>query len=67
LEIDNITKPFKGDQCKSLVGKPKFFFIQACRGEELMDGVSLDGFTDASRSSDVGEKASATATFRVRL
>ena len=31
VEIDQITKPFKGDKCKSLVGKPKVFFIQACR------------------------------------
>lgn len=36
--IENLTKYFKGDRCKSLVGKPKLFFIQACRGTALDDG-----------------------------
>ncbi len=28
-EFENLTKHFKGERCKSLVGKPKLFFIQA--------------------------------------
>ena len=36
IEIDTITKPFKGDRCKSLVGKPKIFFIQACRLKDYL-------------------------------
>lgn len=27
-KFDSFTKYFKGDNCKSLVGKPKLFFIQ---------------------------------------
>ncbi|KAK2911147.1 hypothetical protein Q8A67_003280 [Cirrhinus molitorella] len=30
--LDDITSPFDGDNCHSLVGKPKVFIIQACRG-----------------------------------
>ncbi|XP_074550745.1 caspase-6-like [Halichoeres trimaculatus] len=32
INIQDITAPFKGDKCKSLVGKPKIFIFQACRG-----------------------------------
>ncbi|XP_068437427.1 caspase-3-like [Clinocottus analis] len=39
-KLDNLTRFFKGDRCQSLVGKPKLFFIQACRGTDL-DGGSL--------------------------
>ncbi|KAK9517577.1 hypothetical protein VZT92_022936 [Zoarces viviparus] len=39
-KLEELTKYFKGDRCRSLVGKPKLFFIQACRGSDL-DGGSL--------------------------
>lgn len=41
-KFENLTKCFKGDRCKSLVGKPKLFFIQACRGSELDDGATVE-------------------------
>nr|AIY23410.1 caspase 6 [Anguilla japonica] len=34
FSIQEIAALFKGDKCKSLVGKPKIFIFQACRGEE---------------------------------
>ena len=34
LGVDYIRQSFRGDNCRSLHGKPKIFFIQACRGEE---------------------------------
>ncbi|XP_012583462.1 PREDICTED: caspase-6 isoform X1 [Condylura cristata] len=34
IEIPSLTELFKGDKCKSLVGKPKIFIIQACRGDK---------------------------------
>ncbi|XP_029441007.1 caspase-3 isoform X2 [Rhinatrema bivittatum] len=46
LELINLTRLFKGDQCKSLVGKPKLFFIQACRGMDLDAGVETDSGSD---------------------
>uniref|UniRef100_A0AAA9TSQ4 Group XIIA secretory phospholipase A2 n=2 Tax=Bos TaxID=9903 RepID=A0AAA9TSQ4_BOVIN len=34
IEIQTLTGLFKGDKCQSLVGKPKIFIIQACRGSQ---------------------------------
>ncbi|CAL8286761.1 unnamed protein product [Arctogadus glacialis] len=34
ISIDDVTALFKGDKCRSLVGKPKIFILQACRGCE---------------------------------
>lgn len=41
-KFDDLTKYFKGDKCKSLVGKPKLFFIQACRGSDLDGGAMIE-------------------------
>lgn len=41
-KLDVLTKYFKGDKCPSLVGKPKLFFIQACRGSEFDGGIEMD-------------------------
>ncbi|XP_047673283.1 caspase-7 isoform X1 [Tachysurus fulvidraco] len=45
MPIKDITFLFRGDMCKSLVGKPKLFFIQACRGSEFDDGIQTDSGT----------------------
>nr|AGU12796.1 caspase 3b [Cyprinus carpio] len=42
VELKQLTSLFRGDRCPSLVGKPKLFFIQACRGTELDPGVETD-------------------------
>uniref|UniRef100_A0A3B3ZG64 Caspase-3 n=1 Tax=Periophthalmus magnuspinnatus TaxID=409849 RepID=A0A3B3ZG64_9GOBI len=41
-KLDVLTRFFKGDRCRSLVGKPKLFFIQACRGGEFDGGIETD-------------------------
>lgn len=33
IDIQDLTDPFRGDKCKSLVGKPKIVVLQACRGK----------------------------------
>uniref|UniRef100_U3J6D5 Caspase-3 n=1 Tax=Anas platyrhynchos platyrhynchos TaxID=8840 RepID=U3J6D5_ANAPP len=46
LELKAVTSLFRGDKCRSLAGKPKLFFIQACRGTELDSGVEADSGPD---------------------
>lgn len=52
IAIKDLTSHFRGDRCKTLLEKPKLFFIQACRGTELDDGIQADSGpmndTDAS-------------------
>ncbi|KAI2795889.1 Caspase-7 [Blomia tropicalis] len=38
LNTDQIFNYFTGNRCRSLVGKPKLFFIQACQGEMFDSG-----------------------------
>ncbi|XP_029173606.1 caspase-1-like isoform X2 [Nylanderia fulva] len=38
---DKIWKPFTADKCITLAGKPKLFFFQACRGDQVDSGVVL--------------------------
>ncbi|XP_060067184.1 caspase-3-like [Ylistrum balloti] len=40
LPLEMLIVPFKGERCPSLVGKPKLFFLQACRG--ITNEASLD-------------------------
>uniref|UniRef100_H3A2R2 Caspase-8 n=1 Tax=Latimeria chalumnae TaxID=7897 RepID=H3A2R2_LATCH len=49
VPISDITSCFTGKNCPSLVGKPKVFFIQACRGRREQEGVPVD--TDCKDSS----------------
>jgi len=39
-EESDILRKFNNEYCPSLVGKPKFFIIQACRGEEFDYGIA---------------------------
>ncbi|KAK5899169.1 hypothetical protein CesoFtcFv8_008675 [Champsocephalus esox] len=48
VELKFLTSLFRGDRCKSLVGKPKLFFIQACRGTELDAGIEADSGEDGT-------------------
>ena len=35
--VEELAKYFDSKQCKALAGKPKMFFIQACRGKNVME------------------------------
>ncbi|XP_053666892.1 caspase-like [Anopheles marshallii] len=39
--VDVLFEQFMGDACPTLLGKPKLFFVQACRGTEFDKGVKL--------------------------
>lgn len=47
MELKELTRLFRGNQCPSLAGKPKLFFIQACRGSELDSGIETDSVDDS--------------------
>ncbi|KAL4231256.1 Caspase-6 [Mactra antiquata] len=42
LKLDSIFKLFQAENCPTLAGKPKLFFIQACRGTEFDDGCDVN-------------------------
>ncbi|XP_047434895.1 caspase-3a [Mugil cephalus] len=48
VELKFLTSLFRGDRCKSLAGKPKLFFIQACRGTDLDPGIEADSGDDTT-------------------
>lgn len=50
--VDMLWTPFTPDRCPSLAGKPKLFFIQACRGEKLDGGVRLINQTQTDNASN---------------
>lgn len=42
INVDDLWRSFTGDTCPSLIGKPKLFFIQACRGHMVDPGALLE-------------------------
>ncbi|KAL1273151.1 hypothetical protein QQF64_029013 [Cirrhinus molitorella] len=42
VSVDKIREPFTGINCQGLVGKPKLFFIQACRGNKNQTRVPVE-------------------------
>lgn len=63
IGIRHITSLFKGDKCKSLVGKPKIFILQACRGDKHDDPVSVcDAVDNEVKTNEVVVDASAVRT-----
>ncbi|XP_046342903.2 caspase-8-like [Haliotis rufescens] len=50
LHIDELASYFKPENCPSLAGKPKLFFIEACRGEDKQHALKLVDTVDASRA-----------------
>ncbi|KAH7935959.1 hypothetical protein HPB52_015573 [Rhipicephalus sanguineus] len=41
FSVNDIVEPFLDEACPSLIGKPKLFFIQACRGDRLDSGAQV--------------------------
>uniref|UniRef100_A0A3B4CM63 Caspase-6 n=1 Tax=Pygocentrus nattereri TaxID=42514 RepID=A0A3B4CM63_PYGNA len=60
VDIKEITALFRGEQCKSLVGKPKIFIFQACRGDTT--DMSVTGMARVENSSYAEEDAASIYT-----
>ncbi|XP_034542957.1 caspase-6-like [Notolabrus celidotus] len=52
ISIQDITARFKGDKCPTLVGKPKIFILQACRGEEYDNPATACGGGESEPKED---------------
>ncbi|XP_016107213.1 caspase 20, apoptosis-related cysteine peptidase [Sinocyclocheilus grahami] len=53
ISVDEIREPFNGINCKRLVGKPKMFFIQACRGGKNQDRVQVQADSSEDGESEM--------------
>ncbi|XP_030057636.1 caspase-3 [Microcaecilia unicolor] len=42
IKLNQIFCMLSPDKCRALAGKPKLFFIQACRGEMLDEGIQIE-------------------------
>ncbi|NWW79622.1 CASP8 protein, partial [Climacteris rufus] len=54
VPIRELTASFTVQNCNSLAGKPKVFFIQACQGDALHKGVSIE--TDSGEQDSSAER-----------
>lgn len=52
--LSSLTSPFTSEQCRSLAGKPKLFFIQACQGKGYQKGTPLPVNTGDREGQDQG-------------
>ena len=61
VQVGDLAKIVNGRGCSQLNGKPKMFFIQACRGKEASDPVPIDiggsGATDEDALKDSGKRS----------
>ncbi|KAK3862330.1 hypothetical protein Pcinc_031799 [Petrolisthes cinctipes] len=67
FKADFLFDQFTADRCKTLAGKPKLFFIQACRGDGLDSGVTLvrSQPSDETDSGYLAYKIPSTADFLI--
>lgn len=64
--VEKLWQPFTADNCISLAGKPKLFFINACRGKKKDSGIKTffkRGTTQADGARRDGYKIPTHADF----
>jgi hypothetical protein len=65
VKVDELTSRVNGRQCESLRGKPKLFFISACRGKKTDPGVQATVVSDAGGDEKLVPKLPTEADFLV--
>lgn len=61
VKIDDLIGYFSSDRCPTLSGKPKLFFLQACRGERFDAGVEATDGRSVGPEGDQGDQATQAA------
>ena len=64
-KLDSIWGSFTANHCPTLAGKPKLFFIQACQGDQLDGGVTLQPKTETDSASSMSYKIPTHADFLI--
>ncbi|RDD44779.1 Caspase-7 [Trichoplax sp. H2] len=68
VDIEELLGLFRGNRCASLAGKPKLFFIQACRGTNFDEAVDhVDGVPNESALNTEGYEDEVDAKTRQTL
>ncbi|XP_056603435.1 caspase-6-like [Triplophysa dalaica] len=62
IDVQEMTALFKGDKCRSLVGKPKIFILQACRGDKHDEAVTPLDVVDNEMANEVVVDAGVACT-----
>ncbi|XP_055904595.1 caspase-6 [Eupeodes corollae] len=63
--VERLWTPFLGENCKSLINKPKLFFIQACRGNQLERPVTYESVAPMSRFASSVPEEKQTITYAI--
>lgn len=63
--VESFTSLFTADRCPSLAGKPKLFFIQACRGKQVDRGAKVSSFIQADSVSQTKYEIPVQADFLI--
>lgn len=63
--VESLWQSFTPDKCPTLAGKPKLFFIQACRGQKLDGGTTLGRYTTETDSASDSYKIPKMADFLI--
>ncbi|XP_077999294.1 caspase-3-like [Glandiceps talaboti] len=64
VSVESLTKNFRGDKSETLVGKPKIFLLQACRGQKFDEGILMKG-ADQTDAAPLAQRLPVEADFLI--
>lgn len=64
-KLDTLWHYFTSNNCPTLAGKPKLFFIQACQGDRLDPGITMQRATETDGESSMSYKIPVHADFLI--